>query len=93
MAVICRYVPVFDPNFAGGSEDEGVKEARSKTSAKSMLREMDNDGDGLISREEFRAILTDAPELDSLANYDMRLMPAVEEVVSSSSDETTFRLA
>lgn len=90
---MCRYVPVFDPNFAGGSEDEETQQMRSKTSAKGMMREMDSDGDGLISRAEFRAILTDAPELDSLANYDMRLMPAVEEVMSSSSEESTFRIA
>lgn len=90
---LCRYVPVFDPNFAGGSEDEETQQMRSKTSAKGMMREMDSDGDGLISRAEFRAILTDAPELDSLANYDMRLMPAVEEVMSSSSEESTFRIA
>lgn len=90
---MCRYIPVFDPNFADGSHDEGVKQERTVTSAKELMREMDSDGDGLISREEFRAILTDAPELDSLANYDMRLMPAVEEVVSSSTDESTFRIA
>lgn len=90
---IMSYVPVFDPNFAGGSEDEETQQMRSKTSAKGMMREMDSDGDGLISRAEFRAILTDAPELDSLANYDMRLMPAVEEVMSSSSEESTFRIA
>ena len=84
---------MFDPNYADGSDDEGVKRERTRTSAKEYMREMDSDGDGLISRSEFRAILTDAPELESLANYDMRLMPAVEEVISSSSDEATFRLA
>ena len=41
---------------------------------KSLLRQMDTDGDGLIARGEFRSILTDKSELDSLSNYDMRLM-------------------
>jgi hypothetical protein len=57
--------------------EEDLNAQRAKST--SMIREMDHDGDGLISREEFRAILTDSPEMDSLANYDMRLMPAVDE--------------
>lgn len=43
--------------------------------------QVDTDGDGLISRDEFRAVLTEAPEMDALVNYDMRLLPDVDSAV------------
>ena len=73
----CRYVPLFDPNLEGPLSAETLSAARSQ--ATSMIRNADPNNDGLISRAEFRAILTDAPEMDALANYDMRLMPAFDE--------------
>jgi Ca2+-binding EF-hand superfamily protein len=76
-------VPVFAPNYAGGAADEEASARKSMDVGKSLLRQMDADGDGMISRDEFRAILTDVPELDSLANYDMRLMPAIDEEVKA----------
>ena len=70
-------MPVFEPGSEHKVTEEDLKSRHTKSST--MMREMDTDGDGLISRAEFRAILTDSPEMDSLANYDMRLMPAVDE--------------
>ena len=66
-------MPVFEP----GSEQEITEADLRHHSAKSrsMMRQMDADGDGVISRHEFRSILTDPQDMDALANYDMRLMP------------------
>jgi hypothetical protein len=74
---VCSYVPVFQPSNGQQLTEQDLNYQRTKSTG--MIREMDQDGDGLISRDEFRAILTDSPEMDSLTNYDMRLMPAVDE--------------
>lgn len=65
---------MFAPGYSSNAPDEEGVAQRSMDAGKSLLRQMDTDGDGKISRDEFRSILTDAPELDSLSNYDMRLM-------------------
>ena len=70
-------MPVFEPGSGQKVTEEDLKHRHTRSSA--MMREMDSDADGMISRDEFRAILTDCPEMDALANYDMRLMPAVDE--------------
>jgi len=44
----------------------------TRSGAAKMVREMDVDGDGLISKAEFCAILAEAANADSLLNYDMR---------------------
>lgn len=69
-------MPVFAPGYNSSSDGGDTAAAAHKglDAGKTLLRQMDTDGDGLISRAEFRSILTDAPELDSLSNYDMRLM-------------------
>ena len=67
-------MPVFAPNYSANAADGDGAAQRGVDAGKSLLRQMDTDGDGLISRDEFRSILTDTPELDSLSNYDMRLM-------------------
>jgi hypothetical protein len=71
---LCRYVPVFAPGYSKHAEDEEGATRRGVDVGKSLLRQMDYDGDGMISRAEFRSILTDTAELDSLSNYDMRIM-------------------
>jgi hypothetical protein len=78
----CSYVPIFDPSSGVGMTEDSLR--FKKSSASNMIRQMDFDGDGLISREEFRAILTDSPEMDSLTNYDMRLMPVVDEEMQAA---------
>jgi Ca2+-binding EF-hand superfamily protein len=68
-------VPVFAPGYSSSdSTDQEVIQRKGRDAGKTMMRQMDTDGDGLISREEFRSILSDSPELDCLSNYDMRLM-------------------
>ena len=64
---------------------EADKEGSTRNGAAKMVREMDVDGDGLISREEFFAILTEAANPDDLSNYDMRLIPVDEEFTPSAS--------
>ena len=73
----CSYVPIFEPGSQREVTEEDLRQRRSKST--SMMRQMDADGDGMISRDEFQAILTDSADMDALANYDMRLMPEAND--------------
>lgn len=57
----------------------GVDLQQKRPTAKQMVRQVDGDGDGLITRAEFAAMIADLADPDSLGNYDMRLHVAVDE--------------
>lgn len=61
----------------------GVNVQKKKPTASQMVREVDSDGDGLITRAEFSAMIADLADPDSLGNYDMRMSIAVDEELCS----------
>lgn len=68
---------------------EEVPEAKQSSKrlleARRMLREADDNGDGIISREEFRALLLGSSVPDALSQYDPRLKHfAIDEDFSSN---------
>ena len=51
----------------------GVNLHKKRPTAKQMVREVDSDGDGLITRAEFSAMIADLADPDFLGNYDIGL--------------------
>lgn len=78
-----------DSNSSGGASTSGQISGGRLLEARRMLREADENGDGKVSREEFRELLVGSSSTpDSLSQYDPRLKHfAIDEDLGKLKEE------